>query len=350
LLNCLANAQPTSEQKYIFNILYRQRADISQVAPSEDKATIDRIRITVPYDKNPALVGVDSESDPPIIVVGTGFCQMVRWIQGVTFMASIFNKQGIFEEYIEYQTLEIANGKTPISPIAFYHLSSDQLKVLEANDFYNTIEGFLIAQLAFVLAHEVAHVVLRHKSTIAISKIDSRKQEAQADKWATNICVKMGIPPSLAYPSLMLWYFYDKNGVATERMRTHPPELRRIRWIMAQSIKRADEWNANDAIFPSLQPQELAKFQTACKRLLAHVTHLISKQRDYPDEILNLQQFGLCMEALHEGCVKSCVNDYGHEQQFCEDTMCQTQRQLSTNKLRCAEYIEALLRKGVDLK
>jgi len=48
---------------------------------------------------------------------------------------------------------------------------------------------------AFILAHELAHVIFRHKGYGRISRAQARRDETQADKFALSVLARQGVDP-----------------------------------------------------------------------------------------------------------------------------------------------------------
>lgn len=94
--------------------------------------------------------------------------------------------------------------------------------------------------ICVVLAHEIGHLVLRHKPTDQVSAKTSRAQERQADNFAARLAQKADISLIPASTIFLRFAFYEKAyGGGSFAVRTHPlPECRVYR-LQNTELRRA---------------------------------------------------------------------------------------------------------------
>jgi hypothetical protein len=237
-----------------------------------------------------------------------------------------------------YGTGRLDGGDPPWERVS---LSSKQQSLLFSDlEFNSWIHGQHIVVLWYVLAHEVAHHVLRHNFDRALSLSDSRRQEKEADTWASEVFIKLGIPPAVAYASFLYWYHLDQNSVRDEHRRTHPPDLKRIRWMLQESINRSNEWNSIGDYFPILSEGMLVDTTKSYRHLLYYIEDLISQQSMFNSDDTKTETLHVCIKIMYEGCLKSCQEEYGHSLSSCKSKYCNTDRSRNIWKLRCKELME----------
>ncbi len=249
---------------------------IRSVATSQEKNIIDRIRIRVPIDAAPVRVRAFKEGGQRVIEVSTGYAAVSNMIVTGYLMEAMLGISNFGEEYARYTAETYATGSLDGGDppwVRAGYSQNQQMALFDNRNFSSAQQGQFMVVLWYVLAHEIAHHIYQHRHHAGMSLAESRRQEREADSWASNVFIKLGIPPAIAFPSLMYWYYLDENGVENEYTRAHPADLKRIKSMLTKTLDEFDVWNSNTRIFPAAPKK--ATFR-AYKRLLNHVEGLIS--------------------------------------------------------------------------
>lgn len=311
---------------------------IKNVSTQRERSIVDKIEVRVPIDPSPVRVRAFNENGNPIIEISTGYSALTRMIVSGFVLSSLLNRDEFGNEYARYiantyATGRIDGGKLPWEKAG---LSVEQKEKLINNTKYFEIEhGNHIVLLWYVLAHEIAHHVLEHEYGDELSMQEIRRQEKEADVWATNALIRIGVPPAIAFPGLLYWYYLDEFGVKSEALRSHPPELKRIRWMLKKTIQQFDVWNLNERYF-----QKVPKESTidSFNFLLLFVEKLISEQSNY-GALKGSEQFDQCMKVMYERCLKECQEKYGYSLSLCENQLCNSEKSKKIWELRCKEIL-----------
>ncbi|MEZ9490062.1 hypothetical protein AB4187_15010 [Vibrio breoganii] len=326
-------------QKITFDMLVDGLHEIENVSTDEEKAIINQIVVSVSQDGNPdRVLALKMPDGTRCIIVSTGYSTVTFMI---TFAYNMEAKLGIDnfgEEYARYVTENYAkNSITHVNQSAWdYANLSGSSSPWHDQELVAAVYGNHALALWYVLAHEVAHHVLGHLDTPSTSLAQNRKKEQEADDWASKTLIKLGIPPAVAYPSLMYWYFMDEYGVENEYQKTHPADLRRIRSMLVFTINNVDSWDNKSPYFQNVDTQQA---NNAFKRLLYHIEDLISQQTDFTQYSSN--KFKMCVKEMFEGCVKVCVNKYNQPLDRCQNELCTSEKQENNSNLRCEEMLTA---------
>ena len=123
--------------------------------------------------------------------------------------------------------------------------------VLGANLYY--FNQFNTDEIAFVVAHEVAHSVLQHKPNQSLKRSESRKTELEADQLALELMAKAGYTPEagISYLGKMQSHYQQRGLKAGGFMSTHPSFEQRIQAIQVAAPKATQMWYANARISTS---------------------------------------------------------------------------------------------------
>jgi hypothetical protein len=313
---------------------------IKSVAKPYERRIIDDIKISVPISPAPVRVRAFLSSNGREIELSTGYSAITKMIVSGYLIESYYNLENFGEEYARYTALTYATGrfgggKPPWEKANLIKKETDHL--LSSEKFNNEQQGSHMLVLWYVLAHEIAHHVLGHAYGDGVSLSKIRKQEEEADEWASRIFIDLGLPPAGALPSHMYWYYLDEYGVKNEYRRSHPPELKRVRSMLQLSIQRFDDWNNNEKLLPHL-PRE--KTINTYKSLLYDVEDLISKQTNFNKTKEKSDSFKACMDFMYEGCLESCQEKYGHPLTECKSKLCVSEKSKNIWKLRCNDIVE----------
>jgi hypothetical protein len=93
-------------------------------------------------------------------------------------------------------------------------------------------EQMLVSSFCFLIAHELAHLVLNHKPSAAVSSSRSIAQEYEADKFAANSLRRAGIELTPAF--LIIQRYVDDVQFFSENSSSHPSAECRIERLIRQ--------------------------------------------------------------------------------------------------------------------
>lgn len=315
---------------------------IQTVSTKQENKIINNIKIRVPIDPAPVRVWAFQESGNRVIEISTGYSAVSGMIVAGYLIELNFNKENFGEKYARYTANTYATGRLGggIAPWDKAGLSQSEQDFFHSDPNYNAqFIGQSMVVLWYVLAHEIAHHVLNHKfeKSIPLSKI--REQEKEADLWASNKFIKLGIPPATAFPAFMYWYYLDEYGVKNEYRRTHPPDLKRLRSMLQKTIREFDIWNSNIKHFGAMPKKETIEI---FNRLLFHTEELIAEQTKFDQKTLSSNAFNICMEERYKLCLQSCQKRYGNPLSLCKSKLCNADKSEKTKKiwtLRCSDSV-----------
>lgn len=313
---------------------------IRAVATPNEKRIIDKIKISVPISPAPVRVRAFNGAFGREIELSTGYSTISRMIVNGFLIEDLYSLDGFGEKYARYTastyaTGRFGGGKAPWVTANLTKKERDTL--LASEDFFRRQQGGHLLVLWYVLAHEIAHHVFNHSYGVNQSLEISRKQEKEADDWASNIFISMGLPPASAFSAHMYWYFLDEFGVKSEFRRSHPPELKRIRSMLQLSISRFDEWNNNETLIPKIPKEDTLN---SFRSLLIYVENLIAEQSNFNQDKLDSVEFKECVKAMYNRCITSCQVDYGNPLDLCESDLCISNRSNLNFQLRCDDIIQ----------
>ncbi|EOV1172295.1 hypothetical protein ACOLZ1_001818 [Vibrio fluvialis] len=326
-------------QKITYDMLVDGLNEIESVSTDEEKAVINQIVVGISQNGDPdRVLALKMPDGTRHITVSTGYSTVTFMITFAYYMEAKLGINNFGEEYTRYVTENYAkNSITHINQSAWdYANLSGSSSPWNDQELVAAVYGNHALVLWYILAHEIAHHVLGHLDNPSTSLAQNRKKEQEADDWASQTLIKLGIPPAVAYPSLMYWYFMDEYGVENEYQKTHPADLRRIRKMLEFTINNVDSWGSKSPYFQNADTQQV---NNAYKRLLYHIEDMISQQTDFTESSSN--KFKLCMEVMFEGCIKVCVNKYNQPLDRCQNELCTSEKQESISKLRCEEMLTA---------
>ncbi len=324
-------------QKMTYDMLVDGLYEIESVSTKEEKPIINKIFVGVSQNGNPDIVlALKMPDGTRRITVSTGYSTVTFMITFAYFMEAKLGINNFGEEYTRYVTENYAkNSITHVNQSAWdYANLAGSSSPWHDQELVAAVYGNHALVLWYVLAHEIAHHVLGHLDNPSTSLAENRKKEQEADDWASRTLIKLGIPPAVAYPSLMYWYYMDEYGVESEHQKTHPADLRRIRKVLEFTINSIDSWDNKSFYFQGADTKEV---YNSYKRLLYHVEDMISQQTNFIQD--SSVEFDLCMEVMLEGCVKTCTNKYKHPLDKCQNELCTSVKQENISKLRCEEML-----------
>ena len=223
----------------------------SQVMDPREQAMLRQIEVRVPMDYD--LTRVDAyHRQARVIEVSFGFFGVLldacdNWILAELYAAqdpAIYDK---YEDYLRYLNQVIdhnerAVGQPPVKPRPFADWAGIPAPVtaaLMARSDAQQYQGELrMAAVAFVLAHELGHHMLGHVDLPPPrNAAESQAREAEADGYAAQLTMRVGVPAFGALPALA-FFAAAEDGSARDTDASHPPAGCRILRAMLDSVDR----------------------------------------------------------------------------------------------------------------
>jgi hypothetical protein len=220
--------------------------------PNGQRARAQEVDFRILLDDEPRspVEYLHPQTKRPQIDITTGFARMMQmYSDGQIRFGTL--KPMLFAEYLVYATNqslenEIRRQQSAQPPRFIKSLTQftrEKLTPAEFQSFEPSPEQKCIVMasyeltLAFIMAHEIGHHVLRHDEDHAVDLATRRKREEEADEWAVKTLVRAGIPPIGGYTAMI--YFFVTNKVLNEdappdvrlamkERFTHPTELSRL--------------------------------------------------------------------------------------------------------------------------
>src|ERR1035441_2116900 len=177
-------------------IVFAKRLILTNLPPDQ-LTTAKRIEVRAINSANSGIVWARREGDKYIVELSTGFFEQVFHIVG----AIRGLPPGLALKYIDYTIQEgrangvrIAKGQTPILVKGIFEWAKLSQSYEQAffNDTSNRVwdDRAVLGTVAFALAHEYAHHMLGHVKKAPTSLDESRKHEAEADAWASEVMLR----------------------------------------------------------------------------------------------------------------------------------------------------------------
>lgn len=133
---------------------------------------------------------------------------------------------------------------------AFLNETDEQFSKANSAEMRSRFIGCISNALAFTLAHEIGHLVLKHRSPSNITPKESRKQERDADEYSISLLHKADFK-NISGAASVLHRFASSEvalGPIDREFRTHPlAECRIFRFANAEVMRNGEteEFRAN---------------------------------------------------------------------------------------------------------
>ena len=190
-----------------------------------------------------------------VIEISFGFLGVIAQLcEDLHFSSEIPDGPDKFDAYVEYldeivDRNERALRKDHIKSFQEHAAIPVDTKnaIMGHSDYHLNVAKILLSANGFILAHEVGHHVLGHVDRPARSFAESRRYEAQADRYAVALTVKMGITALGALPALA--FFATREGKRVDPDATHPLAFCRVLEAFTASFDQIGfEYDRNKAM------------------------------------------------------------------------------------------------------
>ena len=258
----------------------------SEIMDAEERTILQEIDVRIPMDYDMTRV-VAYRENGRVIEISFGFFgvlieQCDDWI-----LSEYYSPQdpGIYDKYEAYLKYlndiidrnERSVGQDPLTPQPFAEFAGipaeTATEIMSRSDALTYDGSLRMAAVAFVLAHEIGHHVLGHvDAPPADSAAESRDRETQADRYATSLTMRAGIPAFGALPALGL--FAAAEGEVADPDATHPLAVCRILRAMMYTVDRLAEDEKSVPLFekaPEMLPGG-SRYNTLMTEMDQHCT------------------------------------------------------------------------------
>ena len=230
---------------------------MNRLTPEERKA-VGKVTLRVPLASEGAHRGNPlvyySTVSPPEIVIPT---LSVKFLDDLSIASAWLEENGYtldsvmrYLGMLKYQFPGSFPGVTPPAPLTALKIPSDALKNKNVDE---TSQKILKSAIAWIMAHELAHV--RYKHSYGNNARANQQQEIEADSFATEIFRRNGVAPigtsfyfffesylainSADFPSQQKWEQYIKE-------RTHPLTPTRLKLIAENLQKKSEDFTRSE--------------------------------------------------------------------------------------------------------
>ncbi|CAI1972453.1 phage exclusion protein Lit [Serratia quinivorans] len=138
--------------------------------------------------------------------------------------------------------------------------------------YQKILDGIMLDTLAFPLAHEIGHIVLKHRRYNEKTAEESRRDEYDADEYAINLIGKANHRIDISVITVFFRFDWaerlQKNGMGKEN--THPSAPCRIEHVMRGVLKRISNDADERRIFESRSTMKIPELENYFKDIKKH--------------------------------------------------------------------------------
>ncbi len=163
----------------------------------------------------------------------------LRFYDDIATLHAWFESRNCPQEYIQtYLAALLRSDENLPAPLVAFGLDHDRLF---ADSYTYDLSGKIFSSgVQFLLAHELGHILLDHRT--GIGGVESQRQEAEADAFALDHFARLG-----GNPMGIFWYYqaawwHDPASEKGRRENTHPVSAERIRAMAARLINDPDDF------------------------------------------------------------------------------------------------------------
>jgi hypothetical protein len=229
------NATALSKRDDFSRFVNMVRSEALDVMPALERRTLREIDIRIPMDYNVTRVqAFRDESGQRIIEISFGFLGMISALTEEFYWASEsgdclgcpndIDKFGAYVDYLNEMVYrnERMLRKDHIKTFQEYaEIPAEKWEaILRRDDYHRNVAVLFMSAIGFILTHEIGHHVFDHVDRPPRSPVESRRYEAQADKYAVALTMKMGISALGAFPALAFFATHEDESFRSDA--THP--------------------------------------------------------------------------------------------------------------------------------
>ncbi len=168
----------------------------------------------------------------------------LRFYDDVATLHAWFESKNCPKEYIQTYLAALlrANEDLP-APLVAFGLDRD---VLFADSYTYDLSGKIFSSgVQFLLAHELGHILLNHRT--GIGGVQSRQQESEADAFALDHFARLGGNPMGIFWFYQAAWWHDPASEEGRLKNTHPVSAERIRAMANRLIEQPYEFAHGEA-------------------------------------------------------------------------------------------------------
>ena len=168
----------------------------------------------------------------------------LRFYDDIATLHAWFESRSCPQEYIQtYLAALLRADENLPAPLVAFGLDRD--KLFADNYTYDLSGKIFSSGVQFLLAHELGHILLDHRT--GIEGAESQRQETEADTFALDHFARLG-----GNPMGIFWYYqaawwHDPASEKGRRENTHPVSAERIRAMAERLIDSPDEFAHGEA-------------------------------------------------------------------------------------------------------
>ena len=165
--------------------------------------------------------------------------ESVRFIDDLAIVYAWFEKHGCGAEQIQTYLWALLREQRPL-PAPLTAFGIDRSAAL-ADSYVNDVSGKVLkSSILFIMAHEVGHIVLRHRG--GLEGAASRQQEIEADSFALDHFAAIGATPAGIAIYFLAVRWHDPLAAAAS-YGTHPVSPQRIDSIAERMAANPDAFS-----------------------------------------------------------------------------------------------------------
>jgi hypothetical protein len=226
-------------------------SQIHGVVPPAEWVTVGDIDIQAVADKNVlrAIAFVDASGKRKIEMSSAVLFYFQSISYSAVFQTLNGNTEGEFNLYLKQLVSNLVEnshrqklGQAVEAPKTFAQAigisPSDEKRIMDSEKGRGLSALFFQGLFLWALSHEIGHHVLGHLPRRANTNVDEiRKQERDADRFATRLVLKLGYALAPVIPGLTYFSAIEKWGVDGVEDRTHPPADCRLADVLDTAIE-----------------------------------------------------------------------------------------------------------------
>lgn len=221
----------------------------SEVMSEDERAVLNEINVRIPMDYDITRAVAYRDESGRVIEISFGFFGLAIQLSDDEVLADYYAAQdpGIYdklEAYLASLNDAIDRNERTMSAdelprfASFAGIPEETAAALEAQEEFKSYAANLrTSAIAFVLAHEIGHHVLGHTDLPPPDSPEvSRARESDADRYAAELAMRVGITAFGALPALAL--FAAAEGETLDPEASHPLGTCRILAAMLDTVDR----------------------------------------------------------------------------------------------------------------
>lgn len=271
--------------KYSANIAWNFENVILAKLKPEERAAVGNVRLRFPLTAEGRATGDPfafyASAPPPIVSMPI---LSVKFLDDLSIAFSWLEVKGFTTETVvdylamlKYKNSNAFPGGRYPAPLAALQIPENALKDPKVDDLSQKI---LKSAIVWIMAHELAHIYYRHPGYTGAVEA-SQANEKQADRFATEIMRRIGVPPiGMSFFFLFVAHYDSHRGDFSSekewkeyllKVSTHPLTTERLQALTSDLEARAED-------FTKTEPDRRASLQRVryASQIAARAAKLIS--------------------------------------------------------------------------